>query len=145
MKPIRLAYVAGFFDGEGSVYIIKTSKRQKIYHNICVRLTNTDKHIMILIKKWIGFGTIFMRKKLLHRKRAYDFILKGRQGESFLKSILPFLIVKKKQALLALKFMSMKHKRFGGKNPKHILTDKEINQREAIRTKIRKLNRGSTQ
>jgi len=138
MKKEDLFYLAGLFDGEGSIYITQTHKRKKIYHNLTVRLTSTNKEILDWCKEIIDLGTIQIRKKIDNRKQAYDWSLKGRQAEKLLKILHPYLRIKKKQAEIGILFFLDRRERFKGRaNP---LTKEDIERREDLRLSIRKLN-----
>jgi len=60
-------YVAGFFDGEGSVRLIEGKQRYNSVHNIakeyrCLRVgliwTNTNYEVIVAIKEFLGVGRI---------------------------------------------------------------------------------------
>ena len=49
MKAAERAYIAGFFDGEGPVYLRKESYRSQTYRYLTITIYNTDKSIL----EWI--------------------------------------------------------------------------------------------
>jgi len=89
-------YIAGFFDGEGSLVHNKKGYR--------IMISQTNEEVLTSIKEFIGFGNIFKNKKRQpHWLESWVFyIAKQEDVLKFLKGILPFLIVKKIQIDKAL-------------------------------------------
>ncbi len=67
MNEIEKAYLAGLFDGEGTVSIIHLSRRLRsgglIY---CLSLANTDESILYWMQSIVGFGKV----ETTHMKRS---------------------------------------------------------------------------
>lgn len=64
-----IRYVAGFFDGEGSVYIGKTkpnSKTRSPRYTLQIMITNSDKAILEKIHEFFGVGCVVLTNA--HRK-----------------------------------------------------------------------------
>jgi hypothetical protein len=102
----ELAYFAGFFDGEGCVgiYIKKRKQWKHPHHRLDVYITNTHPGPLRKLMSLFG-GEIHVHvKQQPHHKTAWRWNLQSRKAEEFLQQILPFLIVKKDEALLALEF-----------------------------------------
>lgn len=141
IKPIDLAYLAGFVDGEGSFglydcyyYWHKGRKVPTKAVHLNFQVTNTDKNIISWIKNILGYGFLTKRDPrddgLQNNKLRYTLSLGSRQNVAEVAgALLPYLKVKKKQAEIILKFYSMHKSR---KNPRkeHLLV-----------VKMRKLNR----
>jgi hypothetical protein len=128
------AYFAGLFDGEGCISINKTSgpknKPYKRYgFQLRVSVTNTNIDILNALQEKYG-GKVYIRKK----KNARDYgnwITVSNQCLEPLKSWLPYLIIKKNQALVALDFQS---------DRKNYKTDEEWEKDFLAYENIRKLN-----
>lgn len=114
MDHTELIYLAGLFDGEGCISIIK-GKSYTHNHKVCpspryqlrLQITNTHEGLM----QWLQtFGWyIHERKKLLkHRKRCWVAIICDIQARSWLEQMLPYLKVKKDEALLGIQFQEYK-------------------------------------
>ena len=64
MKNTNVAYIAGLFDGEGSIsykqYMRKRPNNKKPYPtwSICMEIAMTDKSILIWIHEVLGVGTV---------------------------------------------------------------------------------------
>jgi len=98
----KLAYLAGFFDGDGYISIYPTGTN---HHRIGVAIT--QKHIDILnLYKSIFGGSISKLKT-----HAYIWQLSSKKAASFLVSILPYLILKKDEATIAIEYQELIGKR----------------------------------
>lgn len=106
MTETQLAYAAGIIDGEGYIGInkkySKTHSSGYQYH-IRIDVTMTDFCIPIWLQSQFG-GSVYIHKGI--NKPDMRWNITCRDAEKFLIAILPFLIVKKKQAELALQFQS---------------------------------------
>lgn len=95
------AWCAGFFDGEGCVYTIKGHGRTT--RNIKVSIANTNRQSLERFKNLFG-GSLCLRKKATgNQKPCYQWCTSVGKAEQFLRTILPFSVVKAPQIKLALK------------------------------------------
>jgi len=94
-----LAYLAGIIDGEGTIGIYyhkgRNSYRVKIY------VVNTYKPLI----DWLGsvFGGFVYQRTHKTWKTKYEWHL-GEDAMDLLKSLIPYLKIKKEQALTAIEF-----------------------------------------
>jgi hypothetical protein len=100
------AYAAGFFDGEGSVYV----SQGRILVNghqyfLCASLNNTDFSVLEMLHDWYG-GAISLAAQKGNRKATMRVRLYCQQAKAFLQSILPYLVIKKEQTMLAIDFQT---------------------------------------
>lgn len=108
----RIPYIAGFFDAEGSITV-----RHMDGNKLCVnaRIGQNVIHPLELIKEIFG-GKL----KAVHTPKgtpSWHMFFNTTQSNELLHKILPFLIVKKKQAELALKIRSI-HLSNWGEDPR---------------------------
>lgn len=112
----RAAYMAGFMDGEGCFSIVKAhsitkradgSKKRGVRFHLHIKITNTN----LAVLEWIvtHFGGQISSKKTWSNhptwKDRYEWTLTGYgRMEKVILSILPYLIIKREQALVALEF-----------------------------------------
>jgi len=86
---ITWQYIAGFFDGEGSI----------VHNGKGFRITISQTNYLVLktILDFVGFGFIFknQRRKPNWKESWVYYIAKQEEVYIFLKNILPFIIVKK--------------------------------------------------
>ena len=98
---IAHAYLAGFFDGEGSIYFVETKGTIRLD----VSLSNTFEPAIKAYQNVFGGHT---RKREPHNGNLAMYEWKiGRQSdlENFLLAVLPYLVTKREQAKIALDFV----------------------------------------
>lgn len=111
--------MAGIIDGEGHITVTKSqySEKYRKQHNVSANTWNfcinigvktTDERLLKWISNKFG-GVIYSDKRQeANWKRAYSWRLLGQEKqERFLLAILPYLIIKREQAILALQFICM--------------------------------------
>lgn len=107
-SQMDLAYIAGFFDGEGCVTSRKQPKQK--YHYVKVNISQKDPAILLWIQEFYG-GRI----RAQHRKRpdrvwtTHQLVLSGKDKvERFLRDVLPLTRGKSTQITVALELMKEK-------------------------------------
>ena len=105
----KLIWLAGFFEGEGTIHITKRGY-------LDIKITSADREILSFIQSFAG-GKIYEQKNGItidgKEKKIFRLCFYGKSGCDFLKKILPHLRHRKKQAELAINFY-----RHGRKNIK---------------------------
>lgn len=143
-----LAWVAGFFDGEGSV-IVEYSKSPESVRGWRTRLlatiTQTSVPCLELIQSKLG-GTVKVsdHRTPETRRWAVQYVLaySNQEAHDFLKAIAPYVVVKKEQIELALTYplYDQRGKKYGNKgNP---LPEDIWQYRISIRDKLRSIRAG---
>ena len=101
-------YLAGLFDGEGWISLRpQSTKRYLSSITIQVGICNTHPIVKKLYDNFGGFLT--SRKENLQHKKCYRWSLgKKKDIKNFLELIYPYLIIKKEQAKIMLKFIGLK-------------------------------------
>jgi len=102
-----VAYIAGFFDGEGCVRIKKSNQGGNSYY-VWVAITNSNKEILDYVAEIFG-GSVRRAEKRVN-KWIYHFLITSSEATDMLKTMLGFLREKKEQAELAIQFHEMKEK-----------------------------------
>jgi len=135
------AYLAGFIDGEGCIKIssikgfLKKTNKYKKYYTVRLTIINTDKELLDYIKNEVGYGCMYSHGKgKSHHRQCYTYEVAAKQCVKLLKEVLPFLISKQEQAILAIDFHKDLDRRQG-------LNEEEIKYREDIMQKIKSLKR----
>jgi len=149
--PFNLAYLAGIVDGEGSICIYRVNPaKYNRYQNPSFRgalhVSNTryelfewiEKHFSNLNPAKKSKRAIF-RKNSIHDRWIYDWCIQGHRMTDLLQQLLPFLVLKKRQAELMIEFRKTFEiqKGFGAHTP---LNPEIIALREDIRTEMTRLN-----
>jgi hypothetical protein len=132
----QLSYLAGIMDGEGTFYIGNTKSK----FNSRMYVVNTDERLIHWLKNTFG-GLTYKRNSLKNPqwKTKYEWIVEKAQIDPICRLIIPFLIIKKEQAELMVKFRSTFIK-----NRNTVLTDKIRIFRSQCLENMKKLNHRSS-
>lgn len=131
-------WLAGFFDGEGSVtvtydkYVRKNGSRT---FRLIVQITQNDKDVLARIAAQHG-GAVRAKGVRCHVLR-----MESIQAERFLKFLLPSLVLKRHVALLALRYRTLsgnQYRRHTGKGRPFLKYIQQ--QHEHLRSRIMQLN-----
>ena len=121
MKKTDWAYMAGFFDGEGSIGFMTMGRRRKTFR-LRVQVISTNEWAVQFLRFSSGGSVGVDRHTLFQRMRwktAYRWGVYDNKAYSFLKQIYPYLKLKKPQAELA--FLFQEHKKRGGYKAKEYM------------------------
>jgi hypothetical protein len=144
LKVETLAYVAGLFDGEGSIVIgcsIGRTNRKNPCYFLQVGITNTDRELIDWLRSTFG-GHISDNSHSPSRstqRPCWAWRVTSRQAHGFLRNILPYLRTKKPQALIAIEFQE--HMTAFASN--RALSANLLAIREDYRSKLRSLTLGT--
>jgi hypothetical protein len=141
MKKTDLAYMAGFFDGEGCINLARRDGRGNRYR-IHISISNTNEWVL----QWFHFnfgGSVCFEDRHSENPAWQNVwrwsITSGRQALTFLQAISPYLVLKKPQALLAITFQG-RHSEMGKRiSPQTMVLD------EADKILMGKHNKGGKQ
>lgn len=98
------AYIAGFFDGEGCVFL---HKRRNNSVGLMIDCSGTSEVTIKWLHSTTGVGSIHYRKSRSDKhKQCYCWRVAGDAAESLLLQLLPYLKIKKPQAELGIEFQS---------------------------------------
>lgn len=97
MNSERLAYMAGIVDGEGCITIHST----RGYFGLEIYVVNTYKPLLDWVESLFGGATYLHKVKTSPR---WDWQIRGKDAQDLLITLLPYLIVKRNQAELAIAF-----------------------------------------
>ena len=96
-----VAYIAGFFDGEGCIRIKRASQGGGSYY-VWVAITNSNKEILDYVETIFG-GQVRKAEKTVN-KVIYHYLITSSEAVDMLKVLLSFLKEKRQQAELAIMF-----------------------------------------
>jgi hypothetical protein len=119
INPIAIGYMAGMIDGEGGIYLLKV-KRNKGFTRFVPRIEifNTNKEALTYLQKEFQCGRLYPnhRGNWLSKKPVwYLRILKLNDVYMILKTVAPYLHVKKKMADLMIRYLEIRFR-----HPKHV-------------------------
>ena len=144
LKVETLAYVAGLFDGEGSIVIgcsLGRTNRKNPCYFLQVGITNTDRELIDWLHRTFG-GHVSDNSHSPSRSKqrpCWAWRVTSRQAHGFLKKILPYLRTKKTQANIAIEFQE--HMTAFASNK--ALSANLLDIREDYRNKLRSLTLGT--
>lgn len=132
-------YIAGFFDGEGSLSfsVGKTNKEHRVFR-LFLSLSNNNYEVLEKAKSFLEMGTIHTKpSKNPNARTSHLFQVSGFKILPILKELLPRIIIKKQQVALAIAFIE--HRQSGK------LTRTYTEEDVQFVAKMRKLNNRSPQ
>lgn len=105
-------YLAGLFDGEGSVAIIhqkspRIGAPKHCVHCLQVSITNTHFGVMQEVEGFLGYGHLRAKKQsspTANIKTIYLWEARAQKAVRFLEVLLPYLIIKRERADIGLEF-----------------------------------------
>jgi hypothetical protein len=97
---LDLAYIAGFFDGEGCIIL---NRQRKLPHHtpgyhLQVSLAQKNRRILDQVVEFFGSGVVYGPRKTGVHYACWS----GGPAEKVLRELLPYLICKKEEAEIAL-------------------------------------------
>lgn len=111
------AWAAGFFDGEGHIGITKNTSARTF--NLTLSVTQKRREPL---DKIIGlFGGSCYLAHHNGQPKFWRWHLSGRKAATVLVFLLPYLIVKRQQALLAVEFQRLKPENVNSRTPDRIV------------------------
>ena len=138
MTPTEASYLAAFIDGEGTISLYKTRRKEnrsgyRLQPNLSV--ANTDLPALEAIQAMCGNGRIVQttNPSKPHHKPGYILKMSPNQIRHVLPQVRPYLLIKGKQADYVLEFLSLN---VGGRH----LTDASQERADGIRDAVRGLN-----
>ncbi len=121
-------YIAGFFDGEGSVGIYPRSwDRTKTfrYYVLVVSLGQTGKlgkELLESLQEKYG-GSVYENKQNGKKKVMWKWNVSANKGAKFLEDILPYSYIKKEEILRCLEFQKLTYKRMEDEEATKLATE----------------------
>jgi hypothetical protein len=102
MTPEQIAWLAGLFDGEGSINT--QAHLNKTVNGLSIQITNTCHELLVKVQEVTGVGFIATRPphKNPQHKTTYDWRTSGAVARDIVTLIHPWLIVKRATADLVV-------------------------------------------
>ncbi len=134
-SEVEKSWLAGFLDGEGCFALRKNGTN---HYQVNIFLSNTARIALDRVQYWYA-GSIYEYKNVPKgQKRQYRWECPTDSHVVFLEDVIPYLFLKKPQALLVLEFT--KNKKNFLRIKRH-MSQEELDYRESIYLKVRILNR----
>lgn len=115
LPDTTLAWLAALIDGEGSIMLTHHNKGKSGKPNLraVVSVSNTDIRLMQTLSWGIWAGRVYTHVRKLnansmnHRRTAYTWRLNATEIRLILPKIIPWLTLKKEQAILLMEYLDM--------------------------------------
>lgn len=111
MKVADLAYTAGIIDGEGCIFIRKSSSRScsaGYQYSLGIHVVNTDKVLVDWLRLNHG-GNTYCNSRTKAGNKVWLWRIHAKQASEFLEAVSPFLLLKRNQAKIGIEFQANKH------------------------------------
>ena len=127
-NEVELSYLAGLFDGEGCISVVREIRRNKEKVKLAAEVGMTEIAPLYIFNRVFGGSIITRAPRKSGHKEIYRWRVQGTKAQLFLKSMEPYLIVKKEKAILGLSLANY----IGLQSPnKNVIADK-ISQRRIL-------------
>lgn len=141
----ELAYLAGFFDGEGCINISRSVKKTKPHHSpgysLQVVISQNDHDLLAEWQAKMNLGSIQCRDMSeVGYGITYAWHITAKQAMGFLRTLLPYLRLKKEQAELAISFQENI-----GRHNQYNMTNDVLENRETIYKRLQEMKGTSGQ
>jgi hypothetical protein len=135
----KLAYYAGFIDGEGTITIKRAYRNKKLYYTVncsCGQVNKKPNSDVVREMKNLFGGYVYEWSQKLGSNRidTIQWCVTSKLAKDFLNLITPYLVIKRKQAEVAKKFNKTIYKKF-----RHT-SDKTREKRAILFDEMRKYN-----
>jgi len=102
------AYIAGLFDGEGSVAIYRENSRLK-YNSFLymATITNTNREVLDYVQHLLGGSITTEDRTPIKNKTCHRWVLKSDKACEFFHMVHEFSIIKKRELEIAMYFWSL--------------------------------------
>lgn len=141
-RKMKLAYLAGLFDGEGCIGLYNTRTKldkRAAYYQLVMRVTQkTPFGIKLLNDMWAGNLAVSTGNSAGRVGPYFSWKLTNKKAELALTELLPYLHEKKSQAELALSFCLLRRKQnVVSKREQRRLNEDELAVRDVYIAKIK--------
>lgn len=98
MRCVDLAYIAGLFDGEGSI----TGSTVKGMYRSSFTITNTNREVLDWVADTLKYGKVYVSHDYPPNKVVYYILFYAKESRVVLPLLLPYLKIKKRQVELLI-------------------------------------------
>lgn len=97
-----LAYIAGIVDNQGSIFIRQYKVNNSRNYSLSMAIYHKEKSILEFVQDFFQAGKIY------RDRQGYQIKLGASDTDKILRELLPYLILRKEEAELAIKFQQAK-------------------------------------
>jgi hypothetical protein len=142
MDNFSIGYLAGIIDGEGCIYVNKRKphgRRKTFGYGVKVVVSITSYNLVEWFIENAKLTSIHHKTPDGNRKQQWMCTWNNSKAEWLLETVLPHLVIKKKQGLLGLELLS--HLRQTPINRGECVSEAHLEYRESIKARISLLNK----
>lgn len=152
VTDVDLARLSAFIDGEEHIAVLKYRTKDhargfRFGYHLKVEVANTDPRLMVWLRRF-EVGSFYLHKerpcKGRNRRTAYRWSVRSSEAVALLNRCLPFFVMKRDQAELAIAFGGVTANRHR-KNIGTKFTPKEISDRDELVARMKELRIPPTQ
>jgi len=141
VRETDLAYLAGLIDGEGTIGIERRSggpTYKSLRYTLVVAIQMSDRLAIDHVGKLFQRSVMVKQPSDNMRRTAYRLTWQSRLATELLEPLIPYLILKRAQALLGIKFQQEQaaERRIGA-----VLSDEAVARKEFFYRELRRLKR----
>lgn len=104
-KETDLAWAAGFIDGEGCISIpTRIRDRNRRDYNLSLYVGQVDPRPLRILQAMFGGSVVLRKTSDLARRPMFMWRITGNLAEAAIVAMLPYLVVKREQAEVAVEF-----------------------------------------
>lgn len=132
----QLAWLAGLIDGEGCISLTRRSPQRKHRcvspsYRLILKVSMCHLDTVRRCREITGLGTLHMQDaQKAHYSSAYTWFCNATDAELVIEAVLPWLVTKREEALVALDFLRLPQAKRGGANGSSVV-DAELEQRRS--------------
>lgn len=143
--PTLYAWLAALIDGEGSIMLVERTpdSGRRRHLRAVVSVSNTDTRLMKSLLREVGQGRVYTHKNPRRGVYAFTWRLTGLESLKWLPKLIPYLVIKRRQAKLLIEAIELGQKLAPIKGEEYdwALMPRLKRRREEIMLQIRSLNR----
>lgn len=135
IETFWMGWAAGFFDGEGYIGLAKRHRRNSVNYDLRITATNTDIRALHRFKQMFG-GSVQVQVKPNHKRwlPSWTWVAQNINAEQCLLRLLPWLVVKREQAELAIR-----SRQYVDRRHRHQKTTMELDNLEWMKQELSRL------
>jgi len=142
ITELEKSYIAGFFDGEGSVIVrMAHHKNGKLSYELNISIGQNTLDVLKFIQSKFGGRIANPNYGHIKQKHCPDLRMESIRASIFLETILPYLRIKNKQAELAIMFQKLLFPKWAKGLPKVKVTKENWESRQKYYEAVKFLNR----
>lgn len=150
MNEVSFAYLAGMIDADGYITIMRTRKSNRgrcepaIYHSLQVGIAGTDRLPHDFAASIFGGNVATYKPKNPRHRSQFQWSASGPTAAKVIRSIQPYLLIKKHQAEVGLRFQSLLETHVASRQgaiPPYRISAEQRQERDEICKEMRSLNK----